>query len=166
MMIGHLLLSHVNERGLGEVHGEAGCILQRSPATVRGPDVAFFAIERAEAQDQEEWFEGGPDLVVEVLSPSNRRSEVMVKVGQYLGAPLELGCRKSPQLGGLRGFSGSRVRYGRPTKTGSGWRVIPKREATVSWMRVFKASTSRAVAPPRLMIASVWFSERPTQPSS
>jgi Uma2 family endonuclease len=67
--------------------GDVGFILQRSPDTVRGPDVAFVTRERYEAlEDASQAIPGPPDLAVEVVSPHDRLSDVHAKVADYLVA--------------------------------------------------------------------------------
>jgi Uma2 family endonuclease len=85
-----LILMHVavfvRRHGLGRVTGEQGGFrLQRNPDVVRAPDVAFIRAERV-VDTGRGYFEGAPDLAVEVLSPSDRYSAVSRKVSQYLAA--------------------------------------------------------------------------------
>jgi Uma2 family endonuclease len=54
--------------------------------TLRAPDVTFVRNERLENFNEERPFAGAPDLAVEVVSPSDRRSQLMKKVNQYLTA--------------------------------------------------------------------------------
>lgn len=88
MKIGGRLLQFVEEHGIGEVYAaETGFVLTRSPDTVRGPDVAFVTAERAAQQpDEEGYFDGPPDLAVEVVSPHDTVEEVETKVLDYLRA--------------------------------------------------------------------------------
>jgi Uma2 family endonuclease len=83
-----LLDAHVTQPCLGEIFGEAGFVLARDPDTVRGPDLSFVRAERLIGFDDSHFFEGAPDLAVEVLSPSNRPYQVRAKVADYL----EAGC--------------------------------------------------------------------------
>jgi Uma2 family endonuclease len=80
------LAAHAGRHRLGRVFAaETGFLLRRNPDTVRGPDVAFVTEERFVAQPPEHaFFDGAPDLAVEVLSPGNRRGEVEAKVLDYL----------------------------------------------------------------------------------
>jgi len=82
----HLLSKFAKTGGIGVVlTADAGFVLARSPDTVRGPDVAFVAQERYEAAgDPATAFPGAPDLAVEVLSPTDRPTEVHAKVADYL----------------------------------------------------------------------------------
>ncbi|MFP3940894.1 MAG: Uma2 family endonuclease [Thermoanaerobaculia bacterium] len=89
--IASLLLEWVEPRKLGEVVGECGFVVRRNPDTVRGPDAAFVSAERLAAWSGEgPFFEGAPDLAVEVLSPSNTRDEIGQKVREYLAAGARL----------------------------------------------------------------------------
>jgi Uma2 family endonuclease len=75
---------------LGDVlSAEPGFLIARDPDTVRVPDVAFVCAERVPRERPRGFFEGAPDLAVEVLSPNDRASEVNAKVWEWLGA----GCR-------------------------------------------------------------------------
>ena len=85
-----LLEAFVEPRKLGEVFGEAGYLLASDPDTVRGPDVSFVAASRLVDFDDTSFFPGAPDLAVEILSPSNRPSEMYAKVADYLAAGARL----------------------------------------------------------------------------
>jgi Uma2 family endonuclease len=78
------LATHVRAHGLGRVYGELGCKLERDPDTVRAPDVAFIRQERLAAPPQPGYWLGAPDLVVEVVSPHDRYSDVDEKVATWL----------------------------------------------------------------------------------
>lgn len=81
----------VREHGFGVVYPDgAGYLIERSPDTVRGPDVSFIAQERIPAEDWPDFFPFVPDLAVEVVSPSDRTPAVLDKVGQYLNAGTRL----------------------------------------------------------------------------
>ncbi len=59
----------------------------RGPDSVRGPDVAFMRTDRLpDGRVTPESVEIPPDLVIEVLSPSDRWSEVYDKIEEYLSA--------------------------------------------------------------------------------
>jgi Uma2 family endonuclease len=80
------LRDFVRPRKLGLVAVEAGCCLARDPDTVRSPDVAFVRAGRIPSGGVRAFFQGVPDLVVEVISPSDRASEVIAKAQEWLGA--------------------------------------------------------------------------------
>lgn len=88
LQVGELLSAHVKKQRLGVVvAGDSGFVLARRPDTLRGPDVAFVSKSRFEKSgDAIGWFEGAPDLAVEVLSPSNTADGVRSKVADYLAA--------------------------------------------------------------------------------
>lgn len=82
---------HVRASGLGEVYAaETGFRLSRDPDTVRAPDVSFVRRARLGGGDETAFFDGAPDLAVEVISPSDRYSDVLEKVWDYVdaGTPL------------------------------------------------------------------------------
>lgn len=85
-----LLRQHVRIRKLGVVGAEVGFKLKLKPDTVRAPDVAFIRAERIPATELKGFWNGPPDLAVEVLSPEDRASEVRAKVEEYLarGVPV------------------------------------------------------------------------------
>ena len=81
------LFALVEDRALGRVCPETGFVLQRDPDTVRAPDVAFVSSERTGGRRRRgPYFEGAPDLAVEVLSPGNTDREMTEKVAEYLAA--------------------------------------------------------------------------------
>ena len=85
-LVAHLY-EFVRDRRLGRVHGETGFVVARDPDTVRGPDAAYVSVERSAATVRRgPFFEGAPDLAVEVLSPSNTRQEITAKIREYLSA--------------------------------------------------------------------------------
>jgi len=59
------------------------------PDTVRAPDVGFVRAERIPATLTTGFFQGPPDLAVEVISPNDRAGDLLAKVQDWLGA----GCR-------------------------------------------------------------------------
>jgi Uma2 family endonuclease len=76
--VGHYLWSFVRRHRLGQVCGaETGFVLSRNPDTVRGPDAALVAASRLVGHGPVTgFFDGAPDLAVEVISPGNPRREV------------------------------------------------------------------------------------------
>jgi len=82
---GHLFV-HLTRRPTGRlVTGETGFRLRRDPDLVRGADVAFIRAERVPpAGLPAGYFDGAPDLAIEVVSPGDSASEVDEKVHQWL----------------------------------------------------------------------------------
>ncbi len=86
-----ILCTFVKQRNLGWVFGaETGFHIHHSPDTVRAPDVAFVSAATVPAPVPRSFLPGPPDLAVEVLSPNDRASEMLVKVTGWL----EAGCRR------------------------------------------------------------------------
>jgi Uma2 family endonuclease len=83
MRIGRLIGNFVDEHKLGWVQGADGGYTL-SPGTVQIPDVSFVSIERSPEIPHE--FEGGPDLAVEVISPSETSTTIMKKNRRYIDA--------------------------------------------------------------------------------
>ncbi len=91
MRVGVPLGSFVEQHSLGLLTGaETGFQIARDPDTVRAPDVGFVLSERDPGEPVKGYFQGAPDLAVEVLSPDDRASEVLAKVRDWLQA----GCRR------------------------------------------------------------------------
>src|SRR5215212_9248605 len=86
------LAQYVRESRLGRLYGaDGGFVLFPDRATVRVPDAAFVRADRAPQGEARKSFPRlAPDLVVEVLSPSDRASEVVAKLEMYqeAGVPL------------------------------------------------------------------------------
>lgn len=87
--------SFVYHHDLGAVYAaETGFQLAREPDTVLGADLAFVRKDRVEPLVGREtsYFEGHPDLAVEVVSPNDTRREVADKVEVWLahGTPVVL----------------------------------------------------------------------------
>ena len=84
--------AHVKAHGLGVVLGaETGFVLKRNPDVVRGADVAFVQASRIPAgRLPVKFWEGAPDLAVEVVSPDDTLNEVEEKVEDYLDAGTRL----------------------------------------------------------------------------
>jgi Uma2 family endonuclease len=80
------LRSFLAANRLGRVVVESGYVLQRGPDTVRGPDVSFISTTRWAATNRRSFFEGAPDLAVEVASPSDSRPKLAAKAREYLRA--------------------------------------------------------------------------------
>jgi len=80
-----LLWSHVRAGRLGRLYGaDSGFVLFPNRPTVRVPDAAFVRAERApHGQARRSFPRLAPDLVVEVLSPSDCTSEVVAKLEMY-----------------------------------------------------------------------------------
>jgi Uma2 family endonuclease len=79
-----LLNLYIRSTGSGSAYTELSCLLARDPDILYLPDVAFLKDPPGQLSDSP--FEGAPDLIVEILSPSNTQSEMRHKVSDYLEA--------------------------------------------------------------------------------
>jgi Uma2 family endonuclease len=85
--IARRLANHAVANRLGKVYAaETGFLLRRGPDHVRAPDVAFVRTERVPKEVRRGFFDGRPDLAVEVVSPSDPLSDVAAKVDDWLAA--------------------------------------------------------------------------------
>jgi Uma2 family endonuclease len=98
LRIGRILGNFVEDRDLGRVVGnDAGIITERGPDTVRGADVAYYSyqiVPRGPLVDG--YLDVVPELICEVLSPSDRTPQVLAKVAEYLQAGVRVVCVFQP----------------------------------------------------------------------
>ncbi|GIK58726.1 MAG: Uma2 family endonuclease [Chloroflexi bacterium] len=79
-----LLGDFVEKHDLGVVMvGEVGVYTRRDPDTVRGADVLYISHERLARATPGGFMDVAPELIVEVMSPSDRWSEVRKKIKEY-----------------------------------------------------------------------------------
>lgn len=77
------LINYVRTNRLGKVViTDVGFRIEHNPDTVLGPDIAFVRSERV--VKTRKFYEGAPDLAIEVVSPNDRYSEVEEKTAQWL----------------------------------------------------------------------------------
>jgi Uma2 family endonuclease len=82
-----LLSVAVRAGALGELFfPDTPYVLSRQPATLRGPDLSFIRAARLSEIDLQHNIEGGPDLAIEVVSPTDSAQDLNRKVNQYLRA--------------------------------------------------------------------------------
>ncbi len=86
MNLGGALWTFAKPRRLGTlVASDSGVWLERDPDTVREPDIAFTSAEKIPLDAEITGYaEVAPDLVVEVVSPSDSRREVHDKAQMWL----------------------------------------------------------------------------------
>ncbi len=81
----------VKQHKLGRVTVESGVITERGPDSVRGPDVAFWSYQRVPKGDVPVVYANEPaDLVAEVVSPSNTKQRMTLKVREYFDSGVRL----------------------------------------------------------------------------
>lgn len=79
-----LMRQFLDENRLGSVLiAPLDVVVEREPLRIRQPDLLFVGNERSEIL--QDIVEGAPDLVVEILSPSNSRADIQDKLDDYVG---------------------------------------------------------------------------------
>ena len=86
-LVGNVLRSQMGTERYSFASGVYGIIIREAPLTSRIPDLAVF--ELATLVERDGYIHSAPQLLVEVLSPSNTRREREEKLGDYatLGVP-------------------------------------------------------------------------------
>jgi Uma2 family endonuclease len=78
------LTSFVRQHRLGRVLvGEVGVYTRRGPDRVRGADIAFVSTERLASVASKGYLTVAPDLIVEIISPTDRWQDVRQKLEEY-----------------------------------------------------------------------------------
>ena len=92
MKLGFLLNAFIIPRKLGSLTGsDSGVWLERDPDTVREPDIAYFSAAKIPLDAMDSGYaEVPPDLVVEIVSPSDSRREVHDKTRMWLRYGVDL----------------------------------------------------------------------------
>jgi Uma2 family endonuclease len=103
---------YIDDNNLGRLLAEASFVLEGDPRErwVRGsrvPDLAFIRRERIETHNAEHpdmddpwWL--APDLVIEVISPTDTYTDLSQKVGDYLQAGVQLVWMIDPKQRSIR----------------------------------------------------------------
>ena len=84
--------AYIESNNLGSISGaDGGYIIARDPDIMVAPDFAFVRAERMpEREKRRQYLELSPDFVVEVVSPSDRFTDLNDKVMLYLIAGVRL----------------------------------------------------------------------------
>ena len=92
--------SYVKSNKLGQLYlAETGFKLESNPDTVRAPDIAFIRRDRIEKVGRVTgYWNGAPDLAVEVNSPDDTVGKVEEKVAEWLDAGARMVWVISPKL--------------------------------------------------------------------
>src|SRR5437899_5498889 len=106
MSLGTLINQFVIPNNLGYVTGEAG-FYELPGGTVRGPDVSFTSWDRLPGRRRpaEPIPLGGPEFVVEVLSPSNTKREMALKRDEYFRGGVRLVWELDPRQRTVRVYT-------------------------------------------------------------
>ena len=92
------LHSHVRPRRSGRVGGtDGGVLMRRNPDTVREPDVFFVSAERLPLSEKVQgYLEVAPELVVEIVSPSDQQQAVNEKTRMWLDLGVSMAVEVRP----------------------------------------------------------------------
>jgi Uma2 family endonuclease len=92
--------SYVRQHQSGWVlSNDSGIITERNPDTVRGGDVTYYSFQRVPKGESPVGYAGAlPEIVFEVVSPTNTRKEIALKTGEYLHAGVNVVCVVDPQF--------------------------------------------------------------------
>ena len=86
-----IVADFVHRHSLGLVFGQdTGFRIRSDPDTVRAPDLAFVAADRAALIPRRGYAALSPELVAEILSPDDRPGEVLAKIADWLDAGTRL----------------------------------------------------------------------------
>ena len=101
---------YVERHQLGETSAaETGYLIQQDPDTVRAPDVAFVAGDRLQQYaNHVGYLPLAPDLVAEVVSPSDRSSEVEAKARAWTDAGVRVVLVVDPETSMVREYRSER----------------------------------------------------------
>jgi Uma2 family endonuclease len=82
-----IVSSHVRSVSAGAVFGQdTGFHIDSDPDTVLAPDLAFVRAERLPGPEENRYWRIVPDLVAEIMSPSDRRKAVVAKLRDWIEA--------------------------------------------------------------------------------
>ena len=97
--INRLIGNYVEDHRLGRtLTNDSGIITQRDPDTVRGADVSFYSYQRVPKDQSPIGYAGAsPEIVFEVVSPTNTRRSIFEKVAEYLNVGVNVVCVIDPQ---------------------------------------------------------------------
>jgi Uma2 family endonuclease len=106
LRLGHLLQNYLDQHDLGALVGEAGST-RLMPGLVRIPDISFISWGRLPDRTvrSEPILGLAPDLAVEVLSPSNTKREMDLKVREYFLAGVRLVWLVDPRKRAVRVYT-------------------------------------------------------------
>lgn len=106
--LGSRLLTYADGSGRGHIlGGEVGLWVKREPDTVRGADLVFISRERWARRSPKGFLDIAPELVIEILSPDDRRGEVQEKLEEYLALGVDLVWIVDPEFRCVLAYRGS-----------------------------------------------------------
>ena len=86
-----VLGAYAKDTGSGMVSANSGFLLSHDPDRVVGPDLAFISVGRGPAGEPTTgYLPFGPDLAIEVISPSDEAGDINRKIAAYFAAGTRL----------------------------------------------------------------------------
>ena len=99
MSLSSEITMYVRAHGLGRCYAaETGFLLARDPDIVKAPDFAFVAQGRLPEGRTRGYLPVVPDLVLETLSPSDRNTTALQKIGAWLDFGVQMVLDLNPQV--------------------------------------------------------------------
>lgn len=91
--------NHAEDADAGHVlTNDAAVITRRGPDSVRGADISFYSFEKVpRGLLPAGYLDVAPELVAEVLSPTDRWPATLMKVAEYLDASVKVVCAIDPE---------------------------------------------------------------------
>ncbi len=95
----HFIDTFVRQQKIGRtLTNDSGIITERDPDTVRGADISYYSYQRVPKGHSPVGYAGAPpEIVFEVVSPTNTRLEINEKTSEYLRAGVKVVCIVDPQ---------------------------------------------------------------------
>jgi Uma2 family endonuclease len=123
---GHLWIYGEHGRKGRVYTSETGLVIEQTPTLLLVPDLVYFKVEHLPGGKAPIWFfEIPPDAVLEVLSPSQRFSELVEKAVAYLKFGVPLVWAANPDEKTITAFFQSHVRVFRSGDVLDGGDVLP-----------------------------------------
>lgn len=124
--LGGELRRFTREHHLGQVvGGDTMVLIQGSESDTRGADIAFYRRGRLPKDIRASATTTVPDLVVEIVSPSDRPGQIVAKVRDWLRAGVTLLWYVYPDTGTTAVYQGTSVRFVGPEEELDGADVLP-----------------------------------------
>ncbi len=133
-IIGALLYIYLSTKQIGRaLTGEVGIYTTRQPDTIRAADVVFISNERLQQVQPSGYLDVAPELVVEIMSPSNSWSEVHEKLAEYFAVDVKMVWVVDPQLEQIHVYRGvDQVKLLQKADTLTGEDVLPEFEVALT----------------------------------
>lgn len=130
--IASLLRNFTRGKGMGYIAGaDGGYILSRDPDTFVSPDASYISKQRAGERKSTGYYPVGPDLAVEVISPSDRAGDIRRKIDLYLQHSTRLIWMVYPQTRTIEVHTSTGSRNLTVADTLNGEEVLPGFSASI-----------------------------------